>query len=180
MSITRPTGEQLAFNSSKTGVHVLDDYLERCERGTATLYELMEIMFSTNGNINPNLFNFRVYPGSVDANGVQTSGVIQYRSGNFIDPDAGWVNSNQFMFRPRGAYTNGTAYDRLDLAEYNNALYACTMPHTGGAMLDGTRWTKLIDAQLITAQIAQFNTESKPRLDYIEEYLLLGIEPVGT
>lgn len=49
--ITRPTGDQLRFNSSATGEHILDDYLEDAERGTKTLGELVDVLFDANGSL---------------------------------------------------------------------------------------------------------------------------------
>ena len=54
MSITRPTGEQLRFESAVTGSHVLDDYLEAAEIGGRELADLMGDLFdSSTGSFVP-------------------------------------------------------------------------------------------------------------------------------
>jgi hypothetical protein len=49
--ITRPEGDQLNFVSSKTGSHVLDQYLEDAERGTKSLGDLIDLLFDAAGNL---------------------------------------------------------------------------------------------------------------------------------
>lgn len=51
--ITRPTGEQLRFESSQTGSHVLDDYLESAEVGGRELGDLLGDIFDSNGDFVP-------------------------------------------------------------------------------------------------------------------------------
>lgn len=54
MALTRPVGEQLRFESSKTGSHIIDTYLEAAEMGGRTLASLLEQLFNpTTGNIEP-------------------------------------------------------------------------------------------------------------------------------
>jgi hypothetical protein len=55
MSITRPTGDQLQFNSASTGEHVLDAYLEAAERGSKTLGQLIGDIFTNSGEVSPAL-----------------------------------------------------------------------------------------------------------------------------
>ena len=50
-SITRPTSEQIRFNSGRTGVQVLDDYMEAAELGNKTLATLLAQIFDTAGNL---------------------------------------------------------------------------------------------------------------------------------
>ena len=50
-SITRPTSEQIRFNSGRTGVQVLDDYMEAAELGNKTLAALLAQIFDTAGNL---------------------------------------------------------------------------------------------------------------------------------
>jgi hypothetical protein len=45
MTQTKPTSEQLVFNSATTGVHSLDEYLQNAESGGKTLAELMTSIF---------------------------------------------------------------------------------------------------------------------------------------
>lgn len=59
MALTRPVGEQVRFESSKTGSHVLDTYLEAAEMGGRTLASMLEQLFNpTTGNIEP--FEMRI------------------------------------------------------------------------------------------------------------------------
>lgn len=58
MTETRPTGNQITFNSATTGIHVLDEYLERAEAGGRTLGEMMEDLFLLSGELRP--FEFQV------------------------------------------------------------------------------------------------------------------------
>lgn len=76
MAITRPTGEQLVFNSSTTGTHVLDQYLEDCERAGKTLPEIMDGLVDLNGL--PKGYEFRYDSGT---------GYLQYRVGT-----GSWTN----------------------------------------------------------------------------------------
>jgi hypothetical protein len=84
MTETRPIGEQLRFNSSKTGSHNLDAYLEAAERGTRTLADLLSDMWSpTTGQFRTDLYQFRFN---------STAGLLQFRVGDYVDPNAGWIN----------------------------------------------------------------------------------------
>ena len=49
MAITRPTGDQLRFNSSVNGEIILDAYLEDAEIGNTTLANLLGQAFDTSG-----------------------------------------------------------------------------------------------------------------------------------
>lgn len=51
MALTRPVGEQLRFASSKTGSHILDQYLEASEIGGKTIPELLEQIFNPNTGV---------------------------------------------------------------------------------------------------------------------------------
>jgi polygalacturonase len=86
MSITRPTGEQLQFNSANTGEHILDSYLEAAEKGNRTLAELLGTIFTDAGDVNPDLFQFRTVGGE-----------LQVRFGNFDDPEEGWAGTGSFV-----------------------------------------------------------------------------------
>lgn len=59
MPLTRPVGEQLRFESARTGSHILDAYLEAAEMGGRTLADLLEQLFNpTTGDIEP--FEMRI------------------------------------------------------------------------------------------------------------------------
>lgn len=47
---TKPTTEQIRFNSTTTGSHVLDDYLSAAEIGERTLPDLLADLFDANGS----------------------------------------------------------------------------------------------------------------------------------
>lgn len=60
MAQTRPTGDQLRFNSSSNGEQILDTYLEAAEKGGRTLGDLLDDLFSSSGALNFNaLKDFR-------------------------------------------------------------------------------------------------------------------------
>ena len=83
MAITRPTGDQLRFNSSVNGEIILDAYLEAAEMGGRTLGDLMADIFDSNGDYRSDLFEFREDPANV--------GHFQVRVGIYTDPNLGWV-----------------------------------------------------------------------------------------
>ena len=61
MAFTRPTTDQVNFRSSKTGTHLLDTYLEACEKGNFTLPVLMSNLFDdTTGGLNPKVYQITV------------------------------------------------------------------------------------------------------------------------
>ena len=82
MAETRPTGEQLRFVSSKTGPHVLDDYLEAVEQGTRTLPDMIADLFDTSGVFRVDMFEFREDPAN--------AGTLQSRVGQFVNASTGW------------------------------------------------------------------------------------------
>jgi hypothetical protein len=134
--ITRPTGEQLRFNSSSTGSHILDDYLEAAEIGGRRLDELLSQLFDPSGNFDASLFEFRVDP---------TGGLFEFRVGQFIDPEAGWASTGQTIFNPRGDWASAQTYARLDCVSHANEFYICVTPHTSTASFDATKWSKVLD-----------------------------------
>ena len=83
MAITRPTGDQLRFNSSVNGEIILDTYLEDAEMGGRTLGDLMADIFDANGDYRSDLFQFREDPAN--------PGMFQVRVGSFTNADTGWV-----------------------------------------------------------------------------------------
>lgn len=74
MALTRPVGEQVRFESSKTGSHVLDTYLEAAEMGGKTLASMLEQLFDpTTGDIEP--FEMRIRNNVLE---FRTAGTIAY------------------------------------------------------------------------------------------------------
>lgn len=173
MAETRPRAEQLRFLSSKTGNHIIDTYLEACEFGTAgsykTLPALLNELFTEAGEIDPTSIQFRV-------NG--SDGQLQNRFGHYTDPEAGWVNINQKIFQHRGVWQSSTPYVRLDVVEDDKKVWVALENHTSGSTqsADYTKWGILLDGRTIFEELEQFNDESAPRLDLLEEYVLLDID----
>ncbi len=170
MAFTRPTGDQISFRSSKTGTHVLDGYLEACERAGFTMSALMDNLFTSAGNLNPNAMQFRV--SETDA----TLPVFQARFGHYTDANAGWFDTNQNFFNQRGTYAASTAYKRLDMAQSGNKVFICVTPHTSGSVLDVSKWVSFFDGDAILSEVQEFKTLSQPRLDLLEEAILLDID----
>ena len=170
MAFTRPTGEQISFRSSKTGTHVLDTYLEACERTGFTMSALMDNLFTDAGNLNPTALQFRVSQVSA------TNPVFQARFGHYTDPDLGWSDTNQNFFNQRGVYATATAYTRLDMVQSGQKVYLCITPHTSGSVLDVLKWVLFFDGNAVLAEVQEFKTLSEPRLDLLEEAILLDID----
>lgn len=170
MAFTKPTGEQISFRSSKTGTHGLDAYLEACERSGFTMSALMDNLFTDEGNLNPNAMQFRV--SETDA----TLPVFQARFGHYTDANDGWFDTNQNFFNQRGTYASGTNYKRLDMIQSGQKVYICVTPHTSGAVLDTTKWVLFFDGDAVLSEVQEFKTNSEPRLDRLEEAVLLGID----
>lgn len=170
MAFTKPTGDQISFRSATTGTHTLDTYLEACERGGFTLSELMDNLFTTQGGLNPSALQFRV--SDTDP----LIPVLQARFGVFTDPDLGWFDTNQNFFNQRGEFAAGTSYQRLDMVRDASAVYVCIAAHTSGSVLDVTKFILFFDGAAILSEVQDFKTNSEPRLDYLEENVLLGID----
>lgn len=150
MSITRPGSDQLQFQSSKTGTHILDDYLEAAERGDRPLYDLMADLFDTSGNFNADLIEFRVNTSTQ---------LLEVRLGSYVDPEEGWNDASAYFFRVRGDHANATAYKRLDVVGYSNSLYVCTADHTSASSSPGGSFYKVIDAASLVG-VRTFNTRT--------------------
>ena len=169
MAFTRPTGEQISFRSATTGTHVLDTYLEACEKGGFTLSALMDNLYSSSGGLNPTALAFRVN---------QTSGAeptLQARFGNFVDANDGWLDTNQKFFRQKGVYASGESYERLDMVQNSQKVLVCITAHTSASTIDNSKWVEFFDGNAILSEITTFRTNSEPRLDLLEENVLLGI-----
>ena len=170
MAFTRPTGEQISFRSSKTGTHVLDTYLEACEQGTFSLPVLLQNLFTSTGGLNPTALQFRVSQVSA------TNPVFQARFGHYTDPDLGWSDTNQNFFNQRGVYATATAYKRLDMVQSGQKVFICITPHTSGSVLDVTKWVLFFNGDAVLSEVQEFKTNSEPRLDRLEEAVLLDID----
>jgi len=170
MAFTRPTGEQISFRSSKTGTHVLDKYLEDCEQGTFSLPVLLQNLFTSAGGLNPTALQFRVSQVSA------TNPVFQARFGHYTDPDLGWADTNQNFFNQRGIYATATAYKRLDMIQSGQKVFICITPHTSGSVLDVTKWVLFFNGDAVLSEVQEFKTNSEPRLDRLEEAVLLDID----
>ena len=170
MAFTRPTTDQVNFRSSKTGTHLLDTYLEACEKGNFTLPVLMSNLFDdTSGGLNPNAISFRVKPNDVN-------NTFQARFGIYTDPNLGWFDTNQFFFRQKGAYTAGVAYERLDMVQSGQKSFVCIEAHTGPAVIDQTKFQVFFNGDDLFNEISQFRINSEPRIDLLEEFVLLKID----
>jgi hypothetical protein len=90
MAETRPRGEQLRFVSSKTGPHILDDYLEACEHGIRELPDMIADLFDAAGVFRSDLFEFREDPSN--------AGTFQYRVGQFVNASTGWITMSTTDF----------------------------------------------------------------------------------
>jgi len=129
MAFTRPTGEQINFRSVNTGTHLLDTYLENCELGGRTLYDLLGDVFDANGNPDPNIFAFRVEVATQK---------LQVRVGT--NATAPWIDVPEgTFFKPTGNFQVGAVYQNHDLFSYNDNLYIVSEPHTAGAAPDLTK-----------------------------------------
>ena len=169
MAFTRPTTDQVNFRSATTGTHLLDTYLEGCEKGGFTLPVLMDNLFSSTGGLNPNAITFRVKPNDVN-------NTFQARFGLYTDPNLGWFDTNQFFFRQKGAYAAGTAYERLDMVQSGQKSFVCIEAHTGPAVIDQTKFQVFFNGDDLFNEISQFRINSEPRIDLLVEFVLLNID----
>jgi hypothetical protein len=172
MAYTRPTSEQISFRSSKTGEHILDEYLEECEQGTFSLPVLMQNLFTNEGGLNPTALQFRVR----DTSGTSAPPAFQARFGHFTNAEDGWFSTNQNFFHQRGTYTNAVAYERLDMVQAGNKVLICVTPHTSGTVISEPKWVTFFDGDAILSEVQEFKTNSEPRLDRLEEAVLLDID----
>jgi len=141
MSVTRPTGEQLLFNSSKTGEWVLDDYLEAAERGTRTLGALIADLFDTGGVLRQNISQFRI----------STTRELETRFGTFVNPSIGWVGTGAYFPRYRGTWASGVDFKQSDYAEYLGIVYLCTSDHVSTGVFDSSKFVTLINSPAVGA-----------------------------
>tara|TARA_B100001094_G_scaffold39739_1_gene34337 strand:+ start:8560 stop:10056 length:1497 start_codon:yes stop_codon:yes gene_type:complete len=144
MALTRPTGDQLRFNSSVNGEIVLDAYLEAAELGGRTLGDLLADIFDSSGEYRSDLFQFREDPSNI--------GQFQSRVGTFTDPNAGWTTIT---------FTNFATYVANALSYKNDAEAAKTAAETAAstvapitASLAAVQSvaTNIADVQVVAAQ----------------------------
>ncbi len=91
MSETKPRAEQIRVTSSITGDHILDDYIEACERPGRPLSSLIDVLFDPTGNLRTDVFEFRIIDNL-------SNYVFQYRAGVFLDPEDGWTDISEDIF----------------------------------------------------------------------------------
>ena len=116
MPITRPTGDQLAFDSSANGVQVLDTYLENAELGGRSIGDLLADLFDNSGVFRSSVFQFREDPAN--------PGQFQVRVGEFIQADTGWQTITFTNFA--GYVADALQYKQDAETAANNAINAQT------------------------------------------------------
>lgn len=93
MAMTRIGSEQARFKSSRTGEHILDTYMEACEKGSRPLYDLLDDLWDdSTGQIKIGIFEFRIKDQGAD------DYALQYRAGSYVDPEAGWLDISEDVF----------------------------------------------------------------------------------
>lgn len=92
MSETKPRTEQIRFISALTGEHILEEYIENCERPGMTIADLLDQVFDSNGLFITTLFQFRI---KNQGGGDYT---LQFRSGSYVDPEENWIDISQPVF----------------------------------------------------------------------------------
>lgn len=92
MAETKPRAEQVRFVSDKTGAHILDEYIEACERNGVTLSSMIDTLFDANGVFRQDVFQFRIKDNLSD------DYTLQFRAGTFVDPEEAWVDISEDVF----------------------------------------------------------------------------------
>uniref|UniRef100_UPI001112CFE5 hypothetical protein n=1 Tax=Endozoicomonas atrinae TaxID=1333660 RepID=UPI001112CFE5 len=140
MSATKPTTSQIRFTSRYTGEHLLDTYLEAMEKGGRSVPDILDDLFSDDGNLIAN----------VDMRFNTQTLFVEYRHGVFVDSEAGWQPVAKFKFwQNKGEYTPGTAYEIHDIVTHNENWLICTEAHTGTDPIVGLYWDTLFNADYI-------------------------------
>ncbi|WP_138465347.1 hypothetical protein [Poseidonocella sp. HB161398] len=128
MARTRPITDQLRFLSQATGEHVLDTYLEACERGGRTLPDILtDVWDAATGQ----------FRGEIIQHRYTADYMLQARAGDFVDPEAGWTDIHYF-FRPKGTFVAGTPYAIHDMVKLSNGNLYFT--NTAGSFADETAY----------------------------------------
>ena len=113
---TRPRLEQIRFTSSKTGTHNIDTYLESAEIGNRTLASLLADLFdeNSNGDFRSDIFDFR-----------SNDGLLQFRVGTYLDPEAGWqdVDFRTITGKPAVTFPMSTEYPSQSMFLLGSKLY---------------------------------------------------------
>jgi hypothetical protein len=129
---TRPKGEQVLFTSSRTGDHVLDQYLEDAELGNKTLSELLLVLFDEDGGLRNVIFGIRL----------GANREIEIRVGNTAET-SDWVSTGVSMFRWRGAYAEGASYQSSDWLTIGGMIYVVVTDHVAGPAPDMAKFIAL-------------------------------------
>lgn len=154
MATTKITDEQLRFISDQTGEHILGDYLEDAEKGGRTLGDLLSDLFDDQtGNVHANLIQWRVNP---------TTRAIQTRVGQYVDPNAGWMDTGDYYYRHRGNWSPSTAYKQTDTVIYDGMVYFAAESHTSDPTFVIGHWVPILSA-------AAFAAISQPILDAAQQ-----------
>lgn len=154
---TRPTAEQLRLRSSKTGDHSLDSYLEAAEKGSRTLADILSDVWDDDGILRGELYQFRFN---------STLGLLQYRVGDFVDPNAGWVSIPGTSVI--GDLAAITAAMNAAIAARDNAAASATSA-SGSAT---TASTKANDATASAAAAAGYAAAAADILDQFDDRYL--------
>ncbi|GAA4652539.1 hypothetical protein GCM10023116_48230 [Kistimonas scapharcae] len=151
MSQTRPTGDQIRFTSQYTGEHILDLYLEACEKSGRQLPDMLDDLFDESG----------VLKASIELRYNVATKYLEYRNGDYVDPETGWVALDTLsFFNTRGDYADATDYNNLDIVNYNNGVMICSEAHTSsGPTPDMTRFNVIFDPTYIDNATAQVKAD---------------------
>ena len=61
------------------------------------------------------------------------------------------------------------------MTQLGEKVFVCTQAHTAASVLDTAKFTQFFDGNAILTEINDFKTTSEPRLDLLEEAVLLDI-----
>ena len=99
--------------------------------------------------------------------------VVYEKGGN---PNDGFVDLNQSIFRQRGSHQNSTAYARLDMVEDGTKYFVCHTAHTSTSnQVDTTKFNVVFDGAQVLSEIQSFNANTAPRLKRLEDEVLLQL-----
>lgn len=163
-NITRPTGEQLRFVSAATGEHILDDYLEACEKGGRQLSDMLEDLFdASTGEFDGDLIQLRYN---------DPTSTLQYRVGQFADPAAGWADLTPLL-RPQGVFSGATTYDNFDIVSVSNddvyivhGLSAAQTFADESAFTSSSNTTRIVNLAAVRAEVVNAQTEVQNARDW--------------
>lgn len=142
-AVTRPDSDQILVRSSKTGERTLDDYIEEAEVGGLRLGQLLAQLFSpVNGLVRSDIVQFRVNSGTL---------ALEFRSGDYAQPEVGWVQTGAFFGRYRGDWATGAVYSATEYVRIGQTIYVCISNHTAGASPDMSRFQSLVGSVVLDA-----------------------------